>query len=117
MRVVELLIDLAVCHKLFMGPLFENATFFDNGYFVGVLNGRKPMGDNNGRSALTKLVKRALNGDLGRVVKSACRFVENEDGGVFKEYPGDTYPLLCPPESLTPRSPICESKPLGNVMT
>ena len=52
-----------------------------------------------------KLIWMTRKNSFGRVIKGACRFIKNEDGGIFEESRAMEMRCFWPPESLTPRSP------------
>ena len=56
-----------------------------------------------------QVLQRLLDELLGLRVHQRGGLVEDEDARVGQQRAGDGHPLSCPPESLTPRSPISVS--------
>ena len=83
-----------------MSALFYKSALVDNGDFVGILDGGKAVGNDDGRSAAAQLVKRLLYKYLGGVVEGACRLIKDEYGGVFKENSCYAYALFLPAREL-----------------
>ena len=58
------------------------------------------MGDGEGGAALAELFQRLLHQPLALVVQCAGGFVQNQDGRIFQEHPGDGDALLLPAGQL-----------------
>ena len=61
---------------------------------VSVSDRRQTVGDGYGRPAACEALEAPSDQYLTLVVESGSRFVEDQDPGIFKEDPGDGYPLL-----------------------
>src|SRR6056297_2670711 len=70
------------------------------------------MRDGDDRLALHHAVERALDLRLDFRIERARRLVENEDGCVLKDHPGECHALALAARELHPRSPTCASYPL-----
>ena len=57
-------------------------------------HGAKAVGHHDGGAALAQFLQRGLNGHFGGVIQCGGRFVQNQDGRVFQEDPGDGDALL-----------------------
>src|SRR6478752_2943662 len=75
------------------GPRLDDAAVLEDEHPVGVADRRKPMRDDERRSAPHDLVERALQFLFRRRVQRGCRFVQDEDGWVFQEGARDGEPL------------------------
>ena len=95
-----LLVERGVCaaprHELVVGALLNDLPLGDDGDLVRALDGREPMGDDDGGAAPAQLVKGALDLHLG---------------GFFKKTLAMQRRCFCPPERVTPRSPMTVSYP------
>ena len=100
--VVKLRIYSARCDKAFVCAAFGDTVGGHHEYFVGIAHRRKPMGDNDNRSAIRQQRKRILYLHFGDIVESACRLVEYEHGRVFQKCPRYAYPLLLPAGKIYP---------------
>ena len=63
---------------------------------VGRADGGQPVGDDQGGAAAGQLVKGGLNPGLGDGVQGGGGLVQNQDGRIFQEDPGNGHPLLLP---------------------
>ena len=79
-----------------MAALLDDAAARDDGDLVGVLDGGEAVGDHQRGAALAQLVQRALDHDLGGVVKRRGGLVQDEYGRVLEEHAGDGQALLLP---------------------
>ena len=76
-----------------MGPRLHDPALFHAADAVGVLNGGQPVGDDENGPVFPQLVEGRLDLRLGFVVQRTGGFVEDQDGGIFQEDPGDGDPL------------------------
>ena len=72
----------------------NNAVFVNNYNLVGIADGREPMRNRKGRSALAEAFKCCGDPRLGRGVESAGCLIEDEYRRIFKEYSCNGYALL-----------------------
>ena len=72
-----------------MGTGLNNAAFMHDAYYVGVLYGRQPVSNNHGRAVAHQSVKSLLHKFFALAVKCRGGLVENEDGRILEDGPGD----------------------------
>ena len=77
-----------------MGTLFHDALLAQHKDTVVVLDGGQAVGDGQGGAAVRQLFKALPHKDLALVVQCAGGFVQNQDGRVLQEYPGNGDALL-----------------------
>ena len=92
-----------------MRPVVEHADH------VGVADRRQPVGDHDGRAVGQRGVERGLHRGLVLVVQAARGLVEDDDGGILEEQPGDGQPLLLP--AGHPVAPLADDgvEPVGQL--
>ena len=86
--------------QFLMRALFDNAGLVDNNNAIGMLNGGQAMGDDQSGAAARQLGQRLLNGQFGGGIERGCGFIQNQDGWVLEEDPGDGHALLLPAGQL-----------------
>ena len=62
-----------------MGSTLNDASLVQNINAVGVLDGRKAVGDGNGRPSFSHFSQRILNQTFCLRVNIGCRFIQNQD--------------------------------------
>ena len=72
-----------------MTALFFDFLIIKNNNFVGLLDGTKPVGDDDGGPPLNQFPERILNEHFGMRVEGAGSLVEDEDTGILEESSGD----------------------------
>ena len=76
-----------------MSALLGDPTPFDDDDFVGVVDGRKAVGDYDRSAALQQGVKCVLDELFAFGVEGRSRFVQNQDFGVLEYGSGDAQAL------------------------
>ena len=108
MRAVKRRVIAVERKQLVVRTALTNTVLRDNDDLVGVLDGGESVSDDDGGSAVAKLLERLLNEDLGRVIEGAGRLVKNEDRGVLEEDARDGNTLLLTARELdTSCADIC----------
>ena len=77
------------------------------------LDGGRTVGDDERGAPFAEADQRGADPMLRRGIEGGGRFVEDEDGGVLQERPGEGETLALPPERSRPFSPTTESSPSG----
>lgn len=72
-----------------MFSAFDDAPSFHDEDFVGGHDGGEAVGDDEGGSSPGYRIELALDGLFCAGVQGGCGFIEDEDGGVFEECPGN----------------------------
>src|SRR5579884_1937204 len=62
-----------------MRSLLDNMTFLQHEDLVGMLNGRQPMSNDNGRATAHRTIQCRLDLGFGNIVQRSGRFVEQQD--------------------------------------
>ena len=83
-----------------MGALFHNAVLRQHPDGGSSADGGQPVGDGKGGAALAEFFQRILHQPLAFVVQRAGGFVQNQDGRIFQEHPGNGDALLLPAGQL-----------------
>ena len=76
-----------------MGTLFDDAAVFDDADAVGFADGGEAVSDDDGGTALHEGIEGFLNLFFGLGIEAGGGLVEEEDGGVFQDGPGDGHAL------------------------
>ena len=72
-----------------MASPFDNFSVFQNKDLVCVADGGKPVGDDKTGAVSHEPIQSFLDEAFGGVVHTGRRFVEDEDGRVLEQSPGD----------------------------
>src|SRR2546427_3756489 len=86
---VQFPVQAAACHQFGMSAAFHDAPLVQHHDQVGFLDRRKPVRDANRGAPPHQFLQRLLNGPLGFGVQRAGGFVEDQDGRVPQDRPGD----------------------------
>ena len=81
-------------HQVIMAALLDDLSFIEYDDDIGVLDGGKAMGDDDGRFVLHKFVQSILNQIFRNGIQRAGGFVEYEYGWIFQDGTGDGEPLF-----------------------
>ena len=76
-----------------MAATFDDTAAIENMNHISMLNGRKPVCDDDGRPALHQNFKRILNLPLGFGIKRACGFIQQQDRRISENGPGNCQSL------------------------
>ena len=79
-----------------MGALLDEFPMLQHANTVGLLNGRKPMGNDEAGPAGTKIFQCLLNQSLRLVVERGRRFIKQEERRILEERAGDRKTLFFP---------------------
>ncbi len=91
---VQLFVGAVGVHQLLVGSPFHNTPVYDYSDFVRVADGGETMGYHQGGAAPAQFVQGLLNQHFGGIVQGTGGLVQNQNGGIFQEYPGDAKALL-----------------------
>ena len=72
-----------------MAAALGHPAFFQNQNAVGPLNGRQPVGDDEGGPADHQFIQRVLHQALAFRIQGGGRFVQDQNAGVLQNGPGD----------------------------
>ena len=100
MHIIEFGVDAVGFQQFFMCTAFDDLPVVEYADEVGILDGGKPVGDDNGRAVFHQIVKCLLDELFGLGVEGGSRFVENHDGGILEDGAGDAEALALPAAEL-----------------
>ncbi len=76
-----------------MGALLDDGASIEDDQPVEVSDGAEAVGDGEHRLPFHQILQTLLNGVLDLAVQGRGRLVQDQDGGVLHEYPGEGEPL------------------------
>ena len=79
LQTIHLVVGSTQSQEFLMGSTLDNAPLVQNIDTIGVLDGRKAVGNGNGCSSLSHLRQRSLNQTFCFRVNIGCRFIQNQD--------------------------------------
>ena len=85
---VQLFVGAVGVHQLLVGSPFHNTPVYDYGNFIRVADGGETVGYHQGGAAPAQFVQGLLNQHFGGIVQGTGGLVQNQNGGIFQEYPG-----------------------------
>ena len=88
--------------KGIVATLFGDAVLGDDNDAVGIADGGKAMGNDQGRAPLCQFIKRLLDGAFCFGIKGRSCFVQDQDRRVFKENPRNRDALFLTAGKLDP---------------
>ena len=89
LHVVEPFVVSAEGEQFVVSAAFNDASFVEHAYFVGILDGREPVGDGDGGACLHKPVEGFLHQSLALGVEGGSGLVEDKNVGVLEDGTGD----------------------------
>ena len=73
----------------FPRPFLDQPAPFEHDQLVGFTNRREPMRNDDGRSTTRGIHQRLLHELFGHGIEVRCRFIENQNGRITNDRPGD----------------------------
>ncbi len=82
-------VEAATADQIFVDTFFDDGATVEHHNPVGTPNGRQPVGDDQHRARPRQVLEGGHDELLGFGVERTGRFVEDQDGGVAQDRPGD----------------------------
>ena len=89
-------VEAALLHQLRRGALLGHMAVLQHHDMVGSRHGTHPVGDHQHRLALKQTGKGALHLCLVFHIQGGCGLVQQDDGGILQQGPGNGDPLPLP---------------------
>src|SRR6185437_1137647 len=89
LRLRDVAVGAPLRQELAMPPALDDAAAVDDANFIGLRDGRQPMGDDDCRAPLAQRAQRPLDRLLGFGIERRSRFVQKDDRRVLEESSGD----------------------------
>ncbi len=90
----HLRIDSTFLHEFGMISLFSDTTAFENENHIRFFHCLETMGDNENRASCKEVMECLTDFLFRKTIESTCRFVEEDNVGIFEEYLRDSETLF-----------------------